>query len=105
MSSANTPNPTFGDTVTVTVVVSATDGATFVTQTVAAGTRASVEQTFTDVVTMHNSGSSTWTTGYYGYTLNRQTTSALSVASSITQLRSEERRVGKECRSRWSPDH
>src|SRR5438034_9146819 len=22
-----------------------------------------------------------------------------------TQLRSEERRVGKECRSRWSPDH
>ena len=27
-------------------------------------------------------------------------------ASSITvQLRSEERRVGKECRSRWSPYH
>src|SRR4051794_41243107 len=23
----------------------------------------------------------------------------------IRQLRSEERRVGKECRSRWSPDH
>ena len=23
----------------------------------------------------------------------------------ITQLRSEERRVGKECRSRWSPYH
>ena len=22
-----------------------------------------------------------------------------------TSLRSEERRVGKECRSRWSPDH
>ena len=22
-----------------------------------------------------------------------------------TDLRSEERRVGKECRSRWSPDH
>src|SRR5690349_11448312 len=22
-----------------------------------------------------------------------------------TKLRSEERRVGKECRSRWSPDH
>ena len=24
---------------------------------------------------------------------------------SLTQLRSEERRVGKECRSRWAPDH
>src|SRR5688572_19047280 len=24
---------------------------------------------------------------------------------SISELRSEERRVGKECRSRWSPDH
>ena len=24
---------------------------------------------------------------------------------SINQVRSEERRVGKECRSRWSPDH
>ena len=23
----------------------------------------------------------------------------------FTTLRSEERRVGKECRSRWSPDH
>src|SRR5689334_25316734 len=23
----------------------------------------------------------------------------------VTALRSEERRVGKECRSRWSPDH
>ena len=25
--------------------------------------------------------------------------------SAIKQLRSEERRVGKECRSRWSPYH
>ena len=24
---------------------------------------------------------------------------------SVKQLRSEERRVGKECRSRWSPYH
>ena len=23
----------------------------------------------------------------------------------VSELRSEERRVGKECRSRWSPDH
>ena len=26
-------------------------------------------------------------------------------ASSLDELRSEERRVGKECRSRWSPYH
>ena len=29
----------------------------------------------------------------------------LSVAAIILDLRSEERRVGKECRSRWSPYH
>src|SRR2546430_16523467 len=28
-----------------------------------------------------------------------------SVASQVVFNRSEERRVGKECRSRWSPDH
>ena len=31
--------------------------------------------------------------------------SFLKVSSSITCERSEERRVGKECRSRWSPYH
>ena len=25
--------------------------------------------------------------------------------NNLNELRSEERRVGKECRSRWSPDH
>ena len=30
---------------------------------------------------------------------------ALPLGFTITQLRSEERRVGKECRSRWSPYH
>ena len=33
-------------------------------------------------------------------TMVRQTIDAM-----ITSSRSEERRVGKECRSRWSPDH
>ena len=28
-----------------------------------------------------------------------------SIQNVIKQLRSEERRVGKECRSRWSPYH
>jgi len=30
---------------------------------------------------------------------------ALVVAAAVTLPRSEERRVGKECRSRWSPYH
>ena len=30
---------------------------------------------------------------------------ALKITESSTWLRSEERRVGKECRSRWSPYH
>src|SRR5688572_24699761 len=41
---------------------------------------------------------------------SRATTDALraqfyAVEKKATLLRSEERRVGKECRSRWSPDH
>ena len=32
-------------------------------------------------------------------------TSALGVATALAHIRSEERRVGKECRSRWSPYH
>src|SRR5436853_5712136 len=31
--------------------------------------------------------------------------SAWALLSALLFLRSEERRVGKECRSRWSPDH
>src|SRR5690349_22060057 len=31
--------------------------------------------------------------------------SASRTSSSLGSIRSEERRVGKECRSRWSPDH
>src|SRR3989442_1110371 len=36
-------------------------------------------------------------------TLTSGTTTA--VSCTVTVPRSEERRVGKECRSRWSPDH
>ena len=34
-----------------------------------------------------------------------QTNFAMTTSKIIEQLRSEERRVGKECRSRWSPYH
>src|SRR5690349_24255548 len=35
----------------------------------------------------------------------RQTSAAFGAESGVTLSRSEERRVGKECRSRWSPYH
>ena len=47
---------------------------------------------------------------YYGSMYGGSTTSILmrlpgEAASVVTCIRSEERRVGKECRSRWSPYH
>ena len=44
----------------------------------------------------------------FGHTLGnalRRTLLSSMVGSAITEVRSEERRVGKECRSRWSPYH
>ena len=37
--------------------------------------------------------------------LPRATASFVGVGSDEVEVRSEERRVGKECRSRWSPYH
>src|SRR5256885_15155831 len=37
--------------------------------------------------------------------INVATMTFVLITSSLTMLRSEERRVGKECRSRWSPYH
>ena len=34
-----------------------------------------------------------------------QTYKAIKTGMNILEIRSEERRVGKECRSRWSPYH
>src|SRR3712207_8591817 len=36
-------------------------------------------------------------------TINRMVDQLSSFADEVTRVRSEERRVGKECRSRWSP--
>src|SRR5256884_5127618 len=44
-------------------------------------------------------------TEQYGGTFRMPLTSSLSLAAKGDQKRSEERRVGKECRSRWSPYH
>ena len=37
--------------------------------------------------------------------LGKSTYARCGIIVNVTQLRSEERRVGKECRSRWSPYH
>src|SRR3989442_1404017 len=37
--------------------------------------------------------------------LDKELADALAAREQLLRLRSEERRVGKECRSRWSPDH
>ena len=43
--------------------------------------------------------------GYKGEYVTSVMLSILGVASGLIPYRSEERRVGKECRSRWSPYH
>ena len=40
-----------------------------------------------------------------GMTISRDTKLGKENVITFFALRSEERRVGKECRSRWSPDH
>ena len=44
-----------------------------------------------------------WQTGAVGY--EQIWVTAAPVANNLVVVRSEERRVGKECRSRWSPYH
>ena len=39
------------------------------------------------------------------YVLNLLDGSILGISPELRKMRSEERRVGKECRSRWSPYH
>src|SRR5260363_116765 len=43
--------------------------------------------------------------GRWSYLPWQRSRKPLMVSARSTNLRSEERRVGKECRSRWSPDH
>src|SRR3712207_7637024 len=51
------------------------------------------------------SGSTGTTTGSGGTSTTPTTGAAGTVAPGATTVRSEERRVGQECRSRWSPYH
>src|SRR2546430_3126851 len=45
-----------------------------------------------------------WTRGRYG-AVTRTLVTGPAYVLDVVELRSEERRVGKECRSRWSPYH
>ena len=40
-----------------------------------------------------------------GFTAEEMKKPMIGIVSSYNEIRSEERRVGKECRSRWSPYH
>gem|GEM_PF-3222923 len=50
--------------------ISGTDNATFVSKTIADGTQIEAGQNFTQNIRLRNSGSTTWTTGATGFTLN-----------------------------------
>ena len=54
---------------------------------------------------LSESGKSSWELLQNCYPIKAYTEQKISVALALTDLRSEERRVGKECRSRWSPYH
>ena len=43
--------------------------------------------------------------GYEKYLTNKYPDKKIAIISCMDTRRSEERRVGKECRSRWSPYH
>ena len=43
--------------------------------------------------------------GVYLITFSENPRNLLEIIPALTMIRSEERRVGKECRSRWSPYH
>src|SRR2546427_805843 len=47
------------------------DNAQFISESVPPNTQESAGASFTEVVTMKNTGTSTWSGGVYGYTLNR----------------------------------
>ena len=57
---------------------------------------------------MKSIGTASNTMGTYKIKLENKTGKAITVVNirdSVQRSRSEERRVGKECRSRWSPYH
>src|SRR2546429_651187 len=58
-------------------------------------------------VTSHLAGTGAEARWYFGPTVqpNKKTATVPRTARCFTLIRSEERRVGKECRSRWSPYH
>ena len=76
-SSVGDGNVAFGDTVTVQIVVPTPQlvpNAQYISETVPPGTQEAAGTAFTEVVTMKNTGTTTWTNGINGYTLNLMST-------------------------------
>ena len=67
-------------------VVAGQDGARFVSKTIADGTQEQATAAFTQIWTMRNSGTSTWTTGLQGYTLNFESGSQMGAAQTYVTL-------------------
>src|SRR2546425_1285912 len=64
--------------------VQATDCATFVSETIPDNSVMNPGQSFTKTWTLRNCGTTTWTTGANGYTLDFQSGSQMSVAGYVT---------------------
>ena len=75
-SSVPDGNQPIGDNVTVQIVVPTPvlPNAQYISETVPPGTSEPVNTSFTETVTMKNTGNTTWITGINGYTLNLLTT-------------------------------
>src|SRR5438132_712633 len=85
-TSANPYGIAFGDMATVQIVVPQplVDGGTLVSKTLADGTQENAGSAFTQSWTMRNSGTTTWSPGTYGYTINFTSGSQMGGASYIT---------------------
>ena len=73
-------------TVQIVVPQALVDGATLVSKAIADGTTEQAGAAFTQSWTMRNSGTSTWTTGTYGYTLNFESGSRMGATTTYVTL-------------------
>src|SRR4051812_36562622 len=88
-SASTSTNPygiAFGNVVTVQIVVPQplTDGATQASKSIADGTQKPAGSAFTQAWVMTNTGTTTWSPGVTGYTLNFTSGSQMGGASYIT---------------------
>ena len=68
------------------LAITQSDGVTLVSKAIADGTTEQAGAAFTQSWTMRNSGTSTWTTGTYGYTLNFESGSRMGATTTYVTL-------------------